>query len=65
MTQLNEGFKKKKNSKFAKNEVKAVKVAVSAELRDVFAAPCDMLATQDTHGNSRGLRDPQGGVLSI
>ena len=55
-------------SKFAKNEVKAVKVAVSAALQDVSAsrcdmstaqhdvsaAPCDMLATQDTNGNSRG-----------
>ena len=33
--------------------MKAVKVAV-------FAAPCDMLVTQDTHGNSRGLDGPSG-----
>ena len=36
---------------------------VSAALRDVSAAPCDMLATQGTHGNSRGLEGPWGGVV--
>ena len=27
------------------------------------SAPCDMLATQDTYGNSRGLEGPSGGLL--
>ena len=57
--------------------MKAVKVAVLATPHGVAAAPCDMLAalrvmlatlggvsaTQDTHGNSRGLEGPSGGVL--
>ena len=57
--------------------MKAVKVAVSAALRDMsaapcgmsvaprdmLAAPCNMLATQDTHGTSRGLEGPLGGEM--
>ena len=67
-----------KFSKFAKNEVKAVKVAVSATLHDmsaaphdasatlrnVSAAPCNMLATHDTHGTSRGLEGPSWGYYT-
>ena len=48
--------------------MKAVKVAVSATPSDVSDAPHDVLATvravlatQDTHGNSRGLEGPLGG----
>ena len=63
-------------SKFAKNQVKAVNVAVLAALCNVLAAPYSIrlhlrgvlgsphsvLALQDTHGTSRGgLRDPRGG----
>ena len=57
--------------------MKAVKVAVSAALRDMLAAPYDvsatprnvsaaphnMFATQDTHWNSRGLVGPSGGTI--
>ena len=39
-------------------------MAVSAALRDVYAALHGMLAAQDTYGNSRGLEGPLGGVLS-
>ena len=38
-------------SKFAKNELKGVKVAVLATLLNV----------SDSHGNSRGLEGPSGG----
>ena len=63
--------KLKKFSKFAKNEVKAVKVAVcnvlvaprgvSATPRGVPAALRGMFAIQDTHGNSRGAWGTLGG----
>ena len=56
-----------KISKFAENEVNAVKVAMLAaprivlsDLRDVSAIVCGMLAAQDTHGNSMGLEGPLG-----
>ena len=59
-------------SKFIKNEVKVVKVAVSATMRDMSAAPQDlspttrdMLAKQDKHGNSRGLEGLSGGGYYI
>ena len=57
----------KKFSKFAKNEVNAVKVAV----RSTALMPCQLrgvLAVQDTHGNSRGAWGTLGwggGVLYI
>ena len=48
-------------SKFAKNEAKAVKVAVLAAPCNVLVAPRGMLALQDTHGNSRGPTGSSGG----
>ena len=44
----------KKISKFVKNEVKAVKVAVSTAMRDVSAAPLGVSATP--HGVLAALR---------
>ena len=71
--------KLKKFSKFAKNEVKAVKVAVLAAPcnvlvapRGVSATPCGvpaalrgMFAIQDTHGNSRGAWGTLGGERGV
>ena len=54
----------KKFSKIAKNEVKAVKVAVLAAPHDISATPNDVLDALDTHGKSGGLSGPlMGGSI--